>query len=68
MGQWYNNGLASAIMLTEMCEFNEHPYSPIANLRQPLPFWNKLRLVMTNNLLKLRRRQGCCGNYGQPGC
>ncbi len=32
----------------------------------PVP--TKLRLVVTNNLIKLRTRQGCCGNHGQPGC
>ena len=28
----------------------------------------KLRLMMANNLTKIRRMRGCCGNYGQPGC
>lgn len=28
----------------------------------------KLRLALSNNLIKVRKRQGCCGNYGQPGC
>jgi hypothetical protein len=32
------------------------------------PFATKLRLAVTNNLIKVRTRQGCCGNYGQPGC
>lgn len=54
--------------VADMCDLHEHPYSPIANLRQPLPFWSKLRMVMTNTVLKLRKRQSCCGNYGQPGC
>jgi hypothetical protein len=32
------------------------------------PFATKLRLTFSNNWLKLRHRQSCCGNYGQPGC
>ena len=32
------------------------------------PFATKLRMVVSNNLTKLRTRQGCCGNHGQPGC
>jgi hypothetical protein len=32
------------------------------------PFATKLRMVWSNNLIKIRNRQDCCGNYGQPGC
>jgi hypothetical protein len=32
------------------------------------PFTTKLRMVVTNNLIKLRTRQECCGHHGQPGC
>ena len=32
------------------------------------PFTAKLRMVVSNNLIKLRKRQNCCGNHGQPGC
>jgi hypothetical protein len=32
------------------------------------PFQTKLRLAVSNNLLKIRKHQNCCGNYGQPGC
>jgi hypothetical protein len=32
------------------------------------PFGTKLRLTFTNNWTKLRTRQNCCGNPGQPGC
>lgn len=32
------------------------------------PFGTKLRLTFSNNLTKIRKRQDCCGNYGQPGC
>ena len=45
-----------------------HQFTPLANLRQPMPFWRKMELVVSNNLAKIRTRQGCCGNLGQPGC
>jgi hypothetical protein len=32
------------------------------------PVLTKLRMVVSNNLIKLRNRQDCCGNHGQPGC
>jgi hypothetical protein len=32
------------------------------------PFAVKLRMAISNNLTKVRKRQGCCGNPGQPGC
>jgi hypothetical protein len=32
------------------------------------PFTTKLRMAFSNNLLKIRKHQNCCGNYGQPGC
>jgi hypothetical protein len=28
----------------------------------------KLRMAVSNTLLKVVRRQACCGNHGQPGC
>ncbi|MGE5289720.1 MAG: hypothetical protein ACM3ML_21515 [Micromonosporaceae bacterium] len=32
------------------------------------PFAAKLRMAASNTFTKLRRRQACCGNNGQPGC
>jgi hypothetical protein len=32
------------------------------------PFRVKLRMAAANTYLKLRKRQACCGNHGQPGC
>jgi hypothetical protein len=32
------------------------------------PFATKLRMTVSNNLIKLRKQQACCGNNGQPGC
>lgn len=41
----------------------------ITNWRESeLPFFTKLRLSLRNNWTKLRTRQNCCGNNGQPGC
>jgi hypothetical protein len=31
-------------------------------------FAAKLRMAAANTLIKLRKRQECCGNYGEPGC
>jgi hypothetical protein len=31
-------------------------------------FAAKLRMAASNNLIKLRKHQRCCGNHGQPGC
>jgi hypothetical protein len=28
----------------------------------------KLRMAVSNTFIKVRRRQACCGNNGQPGC
>ena len=33
-----------------------------------LPYLQKVRLALRNNLTKLRTGKGCCGNYGEPGC
>jgi hypothetical protein len=32
------------------------------------PLATKVRLTLANNWFKVRNRQNCCGNYGQPGC
>ena len=32
------------------------------------PFSTKVRLAVFNNLLKVRKRENCCGHHGQPGC
>ena len=40
----------------------------LENLRKPVPYRRKIRLVLRNNWLKLRTRSGCCGNHGEPGC
>jgi hypothetical protein len=38
------------------------------NLRRPMPLGRKIKLVLRNNLIKLRTGSSCCGNYGEPGC
>src|SRR5437763_859559 len=32
------------------------------------PFTKKVGMVFSNNWKKVRTRQNCCGNLGQPGC
>jgi hypothetical protein len=41
----------------------------IINWRQSdLPFGQKLRLVFSNNWIKIKKRQRCCDHPGEPGC
>jgi hypothetical protein len=32
------------------------------------PWPTKVRLALENTWRKIRTRQACCGNLGQPGC
>jgi hypothetical protein len=47
-------------------------FSPDAFMRNwrdsDLPFWQRLRVAWHNEWIKVRTRQTCCGNYGEPGC
>jgi hypothetical protein len=38
------------------------------NMSAPMPLGRKLHLLLRNNLIKLKRRQSCCGHPGEPGC
>ena len=38
------------------------------NMRAPMPWPKKIALAFRNNFIKLRKRQDCCGHYGEPGC
>jgi hypothetical protein len=29
---------------------------------------DRVRKIVGNVLIKVRKRQACCGNYGDPGC
>jgi hypothetical protein len=41
----------------------------LANFRDyDAPLATRLRLLVANNLKKLRTRSDCSGNLGQPGC
>ena len=51
-----------------MCDKRQLSYAYFANMRGSMPLSRKLRLMLANNLRKIRRMKGCCGNYGQPGC
>ena len=33
-----------------------------------LPIAEKTRLLVKNNLIKVRTGSACCGNHGEPGC
>ena len=51
-----------------MGNHHHHPPSLLDNLRQRMPFWRKVWLVLSNSAIKIKNRDTCCGNYGQPGC
>ena len=51
-----------------MAHHHEEEFAILANIRQPMPFRRKLWLVLSNTVIKLKNRQNCCGNLGQPGC
>jgi hypothetical protein len=36
--------------------------------RSDMPFAERVATAMRNNAKKMRTRQGCCGNHGDPGC
>jgi hypothetical protein len=38
------------------------------NMRVPMPWPRKLRLLLRNNWLKIRTGSNCCGYPGEPGC
>ena len=43
--------------------------SSVGNLRGTgLPWHQVLKQVASNFMVKVARRQNCCGNIGQPGC
>lgn len=44
------------------------PSESLENLRQPMPLKQKMRLLLRNNWIKIKTRQSCCGNHGEPGC
>jgi hypothetical protein len=48
----------------------EHPNlkTAIDNLKQSLPLWRKIGLLIKNALIKITRLKSCCGHPGEPGC
>ena len=55
-------------MPTTMSDKRNLAYAFFENLRVPMVLGRKLRQIADNNLTKIRRLRGCCGNYGSPGC
>ena len=47
---------------------NYYTFDFISNLRVRMLWREKLRLLLKNNLLKLKQFQNCCGHPGEPGC
>jgi hypothetical protein len=44
------------------------PRDFISNLRASMPWREKLRLLLKNNLRKIITFHNCCGHPGEPGC
>ncbi len=40
----------------------------ITNMSVTMPFHRKAYLLFRNNLVKIVKRQSCCGHHGEPGC
>lgn len=38
------------------------------NMKVKMPLHKKIYLVFRNNMIKVVKRQSCCGHHGQPGC
>jgi hypothetical protein len=38
------------------------------NMSVRMPIHKKLYLVFRNNMIKIVKRQSCCGHPGKPGC
>jgi len=38
------------------------------NLSGPMPFKDKISLLLRNNAIKMKNQQSCCGHPGEPGC
>jgi hypothetical protein len=38
------------------------------NMSVPIPIHRKLYLVVHNTMIKIVKRQSCCGHHGDPGC
>jgi hypothetical protein len=43
-----------------------HLFDNFASYHAPLP--SKLRMLVTNQLTKVRTGSACCGHRGEPGC
>ena len=70
---WSRDGIRRTVgLMPESVEEPRPRSSPGASLSNWItydaPFAVKLRMAASNTLIKLRKRQACCGNNGQPGC
>jgi len=46
-----------------------HPRHYVNNFRTfEAPISVKVRLMIKNHAIKVRKASSCCGNYGEPGC
>jgi len=54
------------MIVVKMRDGQRHPNAFLANLRQPMPLRQKLRLLIKNRLRF--PPPVCCGYPGEPGC
>lgn len=40
----------------------------LTNLQAPVPWRQKVLLLVRNNWIKIRTGSSCCGHHGEPGC
>jgi len=38
------------------------------NLKVPMPWPRKIKLLIRNNWIKIKTGKSCCGHPGEPGC
>ena len=65
---WLSFPFANSIMGRVMSDKGQLKFAFFANLRVPMVLEQKIKRVVNNNWIKMRRLRGCCGDYGQPGC
>ncbi len=53
-----------------MCEGREPSFEAVRSnwSRSDLPLFQKILVAARNNVLKVKHRANCCGNFGEPGC
>jgi hypothetical protein len=72
----YPEGQRSTTARRSVGVMAEHHHGPRSSSKAFFANWStydasfatKLRMAVSNTVVKLRHHQACCGNHGQPGC